>query len=271
MVDKIPLDAAGYAAGELTSEQSARFEELMRADESLARDVAFWRTLRTGVTPAQPIMPRSCPDLTGALLRRAALERQEVPARILRLPRWVPILTAAAACLALGVGFGAGVGWSRTPPPEPRVEVSEIPASEPIAYGEDGAGIMAPAARISWAKWMPLASIDEADGTRPLPMTPTVKPWIGLWTRQARLLIAGNAPREAHLVVRIVEDSPAWQAGLRPGDMIVAIDSCAVDNATCLGEHLAASAPGKTVDLEFWSASDAAFRSGEATLTAARE
>ena len=118
---------------------------------------------------------------------------------------------------------------------------------------------------------MPLAAVDEADSTKPLPMVASEKPWIGVWTRQARLVLAGSPPREAHLVVRIVGNSPAWKAGLRPGDMIVGIDKCAIDDPRCLGMHLAKAAPGVSVELEFWSASDAAYRSGTAVLETLHE
>ena len=268
----LPRAAADYAAGELTPEECTRFEQHLRADDGLAREVSFWRDLRSGLHAGGTLAHGTCPDLSQTLLRRAALERHVAPARRLRLPRWIPAATAAAAIFALGFGFAAGASWSRPQEPETlTAEVSEIPASEPIAYGEDGSGLMPPPARIAWATWMPLSNLDEADASRPLPMTPTVKPWIGLWTRQARLLVAGGEAREAHLVVRIVEDSPAWKAGLRPGDMVVAIDACPIDNATCLGEHLSKASPGTRVALDFWSAADAAFRSGVAELTAAHE
>ena len=270
-------DAAAYAAGELDSAACARFETKLRADPSLKSEVAFWRQLQFGLA-AGSHTPGTCPDLSQSLLRRASLERQQVPARRLRLPRWVPGLVAAAACLALGLGFGMGATWAQ-PKSAPVVakdnapgsEVSEIAINEPVTFAEDGSGVTPPSARVAWTTWMPLNGIEEADSSKPLTMVPSVKPWIGLWTRQARLVISGAPAREAHLVTRIIEDSPAWKAGLRPGDMIVSIAGCEVDDPTCLGQHLARSAPGDTLDLEFWSGADAAFRSGKAVLTAARE
>jgi hypothetical protein len=272
-------DAAAYAAGELDSAACARFEAKLRANPNLQTEVAFWRQLHTGLAAGSQT-PGTCPDLSQTLLRRAALERQQTPARTLRLPRWVPALVAAAACLALGLGFGMGASWAQpkaspaiaqAAPGAPGSDVSEIAINEPITYAEDGSGVMPPSARVAWTTWMPLNGVEEADSSKPLAMVPTVKPWIGLWTRQARLVISGVPAREAHLVTRIIEDSPAWKAGLRPGDMIVSIDGCAVDDPTCLGQHLARSAPGDSITMEFWSGSDAAFRSGKAVLTAARE
>jgi hypothetical protein len=272
-------DAAAYAAGELDSAACARFEAKLRAEPSLMSEVAFWRQLHSGLAAGSQT-PGTCPDLSQTLLRRAALERQQVPARALRLPRWVPGLVATAACLALGLGFGLGATWAQPrtaplavtdTPGAPGSEVSEIAINDPITFAEDGSGVMPPSARVAWTTWMPLNGVEEADSSKPLTMVPTVKPWIGLWTRQARLVISGVPAREAHLVTRIIEDSPAWKAGLRPGDMIVSIDGCAVDDPTCLGQHLARSEPGDTLALEFWSGADAAFRSGKAVLTAARE
>ncbi len=267
-----PLSAAAYAAGELSSAECAAFEERLRAEPALADEVAFWRSMRGGLHPATRPDFAPCPDLAATLLRRAALERQALPARRLRLPRWTVLVTAAAACLALGFGFAAGAGWARQePPPIARNEVREIPVGEPMAYGEDGSGLTPPPAQVSLASWMPLTAIEQADATRPLAMTPAVRPWIGLWTRQARLVLPTEPAREAHLVVRIVEGSPGWKAGLRPGDMVVSIDHCTIDSPTCLGQHLAKAAPGSVIELEFWSAADAAFRSATVTLTAVHE
>ncbi len=276
---------AEYAAGELDSAECARFEERLRAEPAVAAEVRFWRDLRSGLqshaaahatasaftTDAVRANPLP-PNLAEMLLRRTALERQTLPDRRLRLPRWVMAASLAAACLALGLGFGAGASWSHVPPPAPpNPHVSEISIIEPVAYGEDGGAVTPPPATVAWTSWMPLSAVDEADSTKPLPMKAVEKPWIGVWTRQARLLLAGNPPREAHLVVRIVGGSPAWKAGLRPGDMIIGIDHCAVDDPRCLGMHLAGAVPGGAVELEFWSAADAAYRSGTAVLETVHE
>lgn len=274
MAPKLDLTqaAAEYAAGELDSADCGRFEEHLRAVPALAEDVRFWRDLRSGLHPEKLPEVRPIPSLAGALLRRAALERHALPTRRLRLPRWVGAAALAAACLGLGLGFGAGTSWSQpTPLPIPDPKVSEISIVEPVAYGEDGGAITPPPATVAWTSWMPLSAVDEADSTKPLPMVASEKPWIGVWTRQARLVLAGSPAREAHLVVRIVGNSPAWKAGLRPGDMIVGIDNCVIDDPRCLGMHLSKAAPGVSVALEFWSAADAAYRSGTAVLETLHE
>jgi PDZ domain len=263
--------AAEYAAGELTSAECATFEVSLRADPAIETEVAFWRELRQR-NPGHLSEPGICPDLAAGVLRRASLERQATPAGRLRAPRWVAVATAAAACLGLGLGFAGGLTWNQAPQvAQAEISRSEIRLCEPLAYGEDGAGIMAPASKVALTSWLPLSSTEQADASKPLAMAPVVKPWIGVWTRQARLVIADAPVREAHLVVRIVEDSPGWKAGLRAGDMIVAIDQCPIDSPTCLGEHLARAAPGSSVVLDYWSAADAAFRSGTAVLAAAHE
>jgi len=277
----LKLAAAEYAAGELSSAECTVFEEHLRADPLRADEVAFWRNLRGGIalTGKPSAQPGVCPDLSGTLLRRARLERTVVPARRLQLPRWVMVVSAAAACLALGLGFGAGAAWTHHEQAPPALaannlnvsNVSEIAVNEPIAYAEDGSAMTPPPATVAWRTYLPLAAIDQADANIPLPMTAVEKPWVGLWTKQARLVITGAPAREAHLVVRIVGGSPAWQAGLRPGDMIIAIDDCAVDNALCLGQHLAKTVAGSTMKLEFWSASDAAFRKATMKLEAVHE
>ncbi len=268
----LKLAAAEYAAGELSSSECTIFEAHLRADPTLVEEVAFWRKLRSGLAASPAPQPGVCPDLSGVLLRRARLERTTAPARRLRLPRWVMVANAAAACLTLGLGFGAGAVWTRhdggyVPPLATHAgDVSEIAVSEPIAYGEDGSAMMPPPATVAWRTYLPLSAIDSAEATHPLAMTAVEKPWIGLWTKQAKLVISGAPAREAHLVVRIVGGSPAWLAGLRPGDMIIAIDNCPINSPLCLGAHLAGTGPGSLVKLDYWSANDAAFRSTTVTL-----
>ena len=269
--------AAEYAAGELSSAECTIFETHLRADPALAEEVAFWRKMHSGLATSPVPQPSVCPDLSETLLRRARLERTTAPARRLQLPRWVMVASAAAACLALGLGFGAGAAWTRhdggnAPSLATRtidangLAVSEIAISEPIAYGEDGSAMTPPPATVAWRTYLPLAAIDSADATHALAMTAVEKPWIGLWTKQAKLVISGAPAREAHLVVRIVGGSPAWLAGLRPGDMIIAIDDCPITSPLCLGEHLAGTGPGTKVKLDYWSATDAAFRKTTVTL-----
>jgi PDZ domain len=274
----IPLRerAAEYAHDELTADETRQFEDVLRADgtDDLRQEIALWRNLRTGLTTnvEVPASTTSPIDLAATVLRRHALERHAAPARTLRLPRWIAPAMAAAACLMLGVGLAGGAWLSRADTPQPDSSIAVAPDQpryqtiEPVAYGEDGSAVNPPPATVSWHTYLPLSGIDEADATRPLPMQAQERSWIGLWTKDARLVLSGSQARAAHLVVRVVGGSPAYAAGLRPGDMILSIDGCGVDSAHCLGMHLAKTKPGDQLKLDIWSAADAAYRTVTVTL-----
>jgi len=50
-------------------------------------------------------------------------------------------------------------------------------------------------------------------------------------------------------IVRVVEGSPARQAGLLAGDVILEVDGKQVDSRTSLTDHLLTYSPGDTVEL----------------------
>lgn len=75
----------------------------------------------------------------------------------------------------------------------------------------------------------------------PLPEIPEVTPFI-----QPQPGIEGA------VIVGIIEGTPAEQAGLQPGDVIVAVDDVPIDRNHSLPEVLAQYEPGERVTIEFW-------------------
>lgn len=235
-----PLDAASYAAGEGGPDETMDFDTRLAADPALGREVAFWQTLRPALAPGE-VPP--APDLSAAILRRATLERRDP--RPLRTARWVwP--TAAAALIVMGLS-GWSVGrWSREPAPS--IEVID----EPIAYTENGSGVLPAPGDGTWAS-LRLASTTEIETAKARSLPDAPRPWIGLWTRPARLLVRGESQREAHLVLQVVGGSPAWQAGIRPGDMLLTFNGCNLYTPICLAHAMDACKPGDAVPVTYWS------------------
>ncbi len=54
------------------------------------------------------------------------------------------------------------------------------------------------------------------------------------------------------LVAQVERDSPAQKAGLRTGDLIVAVQSEPIDGASALSRAIAARSPGTKVEIAFW-------------------
>jgi hypothetical protein len=241
MPDHPPLDAAGYAAGEGGPRETLEFDERLSREPGLRDEVDFWKRLRPALAPGE-VPP--APDLSAAILRRATLERRDP--RPVRTPRWVAP-TAVAALLLVGMG-----GWTVgriSDPPAPTVEVID----DPVAYAEDGSGIMPPPAEAVMASYLPLASAHAIETGKPRVLPESPKPWIGLWTRPARLLVRGESQQDAHLVMRVVGGSPAWQAGIRPGDMLLTFNGCPLKTPVCLAHALSDCKPGDSVPVTFWS------------------
>jgi len=54
------------------------------------------------------------------------------------------------------------------------------------------------------------------------------------------------------LVTKVVEDTPAEQAGIEPGDLIVAVDGVRIDGEGVLERIIRSHQPGNTVEITLW-------------------
>lgn len=75
--------------------------------------------------------------------------------------------------------------------------------------------------------------------------------WIGASVIDPRLVVlAGGEQPEGVQVDRIYRNGPAWNAGLRPGDILLQADGEAIENARSFTLRIAEMQPGRVVELE---------------------
>ena len=75
--------------------------------------------------------------------------------------------------------------------------------------------------------------------------------WIGADLADVTFnLSSQEGPRSGARITQIYQGGPAWQAGLRPGDVFVRADEQSVESARALAQRIASLEPGKEVEVE---------------------
>ncbi len=74
----------------------------------------------------------------------------------------------------------------------------------------------------------------------------------------------GVPENEGVMVSKVVEDSPAWQAGVRVGDIIGQVDGSAISSGVALQKAIGGIEPGEVAALQVWR--DGAIESINATI-----
>jgi hypothetical protein len=230
-------------------------------------DDPFWQRLRAGLAAevAPPPPARDPAGLASGVLRRWRLEPG--PQRAPQGRRaWLVLQLgglAAAACV------GVLVGWLLHAPAAPSTATSPTP----VAWFEDGGPAFAPPSDVGWASYMPrgqgpdgeqVERVQPAGADRP-------HPWLGIWTRPVQQLSSDGSGHPAHLVVRVAGGSPAWEAGLRPGDILTGLDGCSLATPECIGAHLSGLAPGALIAVSWWDVHQARARQASIRLDAIHE
>lgn len=193
-----------------------------------AEDAVVARLARRRALLIDGASPPPTPEVLATLVRRGAWERRiPVPARHHRAAWW--LAAAGVAGLALGaVAMAAAMHG-------PAVE---------LVFADDGAAIT--------ARDLPQAIAHHDRIAAPVLMATRSRPWLGVWTRPLDIAVRGCGSSRGHLVVQVAEGSAAWNAGVRPGDLLLAIGDAPLATASCIAHALARLHPGDAVDLRFF-------------------
>ena len=266
--------AAESSAGELNAEEQAVFAAAAASDPGQQQAVRFWSDLRQhlacGDPPAQA-MPAA--DFSAAVLQHC---RQQPTTVVRNRARATPLLFVLPrlAIAASAAGIGVLVGWNLHPAALPAPAPTPTAITAPVAYQEDGASIERPdPAHDHWPSFMRLAAFTQRDVSRSRDATDVsvlAKPWMGLWSKPVALThtqVVGVETDRGEEILRIAKDGPAYRAGIRPGDILLTWDGCALKTSHCLADHLANLAPGDWATITYWSWSAATVRTAHLQLS----
>jgi hypothetical protein len=234
----------------------------------------FWIRIRSGLcasAPADSVHGDPAPCDPARLARKLLQRRQwEIDAG---RRRWRVIqfagVAVAAACAGIVVGWQFGPERAAAAPTTVAVATDPVAPGQPSAWFEDGGPVMAPSQDVGWASYMPRGQ--TRDLNQATNATDRPHPWLGIWTRPVQQIDASGGSHSAHLVVRVAGGSPAWTAGLRPGDILTALDGCSLATPECIGAHLSSLAPGSVIQVTWWDGHAGRSRSAPITLDAIHE
>jgi PDZ domain len=268
--------AADYVAGDLTPAEAAQFEQALANNPTLACEVAFWRNIHGDMQQlGQPAAPMGNPSSMANVVRHRLAARQGDAQQRWRRLAYRGWSVAAAACLVIVLLVTRDLLR-----PQPFVE-GTFPSGQPIAFLEDGTAISLPArgvllgpseAAFYGDDFMPTRTSVVYENAHDVPSASMVFPAVN--SAQARPClgiivqpVTINDPqyKTGLLVVRVCGDSPASQAGILPGDILLSINGTELYTRYCIAHALKHQKVGSPVHLAFYRQSEK--RSMEATTS----
>ncbi len=239
-------EIAALLAGDCDDDAVQARVRALAATPAGRREADFWRCLRTSLSAPVPA-PVVDETLAGRLLQRRDWQVQSGQlARRRSVMRWVPATLAAAMLLATGLALGH---WSAA---------STVATPFTLAWFEDGSPALVRQPGVDDLRadtTMPLArlaAVTVRAGDPIVAVDRVQRAWLGIWTKPVQMHTV-DGKQSGHLIVRIAGGSPAAEAGLQPGDVIVDIANCPVMTPSCVANALHGSRPGDLVPVRFWN------------------
>jgi len=240
--DEDLLNAAGdYVRGDLEPEERREFEELAASSPSVRKDLEFWERIgpalrrhgrEDGRVPghgiAEAIHRRTGERAAiGAALDTVAAQR----AKVVPWVQWIPAgIAAAAAILVLTLNLA----MPRT------VEIVAWPD-----FG--GTGVVVDPAN---PDTLPLRALNVVDARDRTSHETHERRWLGLLARPVEM--RGFEFETGLAVLRVVVGSPAYEAGLRPGDILTSVNGDRVATAHCIARCAGDLEAGDRVPVTFY-------------------
>lgn len=230
---------ADYVAGDLDPKTMATLRQAIAADPALQAEERFWRAALADLPEAVRDPRLSGPGVGMATLIRERLSSAtpaNAPSR--QLPLWSGWLVAAAA-IAAAVIFV--LPWAE----------SQAPGSQ--IFDEYGAAIETPHHRHAAVRVIHRDAAVPAVNTEGTTLPhdhPEDRAWMGIWTKP--IALEGFDRRRGLLLVRVADGSPAARVGLRPGDVLLAVDAMATATRWCIPAALEQVRPKQEITITFW-------------------
>lgn len=236
---------ADWVAGDLDEESAAAVARLVAQDPALQEEVEFWRAVQHELPRAAHPSSIAAPGagFSEVLKRRLRAESSAVPVaatRVLRMPQfWMPWAVAAAAVVAMTVLIA-----------QPHLGASS-PGSG-VYFDEFGAAVQDPDGRMRETLMVSRSPSTAGSEPSPAPLLdhPEDRVWLGIWTKP--IALEGFAHDRGLMLVRVAADSPAATAGLRPGDVILEVDSMATSTRWCIPHALQSRSPDQQIAITYW-------------------
>ena len=151
-----------------------------------------------------------------------------------------------------------------------------------VGYNEDGFAMMLPVDyQNEWrhgdfysAQLSPFHGAEHISDIGVVPNNETHRPWLGVVTKKISLKgIEQIEVDQGLLLVRITSGSPADQAGLKPGDVLLNFADCPMKSRYCIAKALRSQnlAAGDQAILEYWRPGDDDVQSIALTLSSQAE
>lgn len=270
---------ADLVAGDLSETEAAQTRQAIATDDELQREEAYWQRMHKALQEAgRP--PASTPGPHMAELIRKRLQTQ-VPAtspttanddqqqKVIAFPQWLQTLGAAVAAACIAVILTQSLSNSPIP--------SQVD-SQLVGFNEHGDAIYMPQvnqldrhASLYEDDYIPLRRLEKVDAQQAKTITHSTaqRPYLGLLIKPITL---DNSHHETGaLVLQVCGGSPADLAGMRPGDVILALADCRMATSYCIPFALKNKMPGEQINIVYLDQSSGNLIEKQITLSAAIE
>ena len=269
---------ADLVAGDLTEAEAAQARSAIAKNDELQQQEAFWQRMQPTLHSAgRPTASTPGPHMAELIRKRlqqeSATKTQAAPEtqtpKVIAFPQWLQTLGAAVAAACIAVVLTQSLSSS----PIPSQTDSQL-----VGFNEHGDAIYMPQvnqfdrhASLYQDDYIPLRRLEKLDAqqTKTIAHSTAQRPYLGLLIKPITL---DNSHHETGaLVLQVSGGSPADRAGMRPGDVILALADCPMATSYCIPSALKNKKPGEAIKIIYLDQSSGELVEKQITLSAAIE